>query len=60
MYLSLLSSNMFLLSVKQIKNIRNAYWNVQNGVSIVKAQKAALLSAKIKLASDKLVIKVGI
>jgi outer membrane protein len=42
------------------QNIRNAYWNVQNGVSIVKAQKAALLSAKTKLASDKLGYQVGI
>lgn len=42
------------------QNIRNAYWQVQNGVSIVLAQKAALKSAKTKLDSDRLGYQVGI
>ena len=42
------------------QNIRNAYWQVQNGVSIVLAQKAALKSAKSKLDSDQLGYQVGI
>lgn len=42
------------------QDVRNAYWQVQNGVSIVLAQKAALKSAKIKLDSDQLGYQVGI
>ncbi len=42
------------------QNTRNSFWQVQNGVSIVKAQKAALLSAKTKLDSDQLGYQVGI
>ncbi len=42
------------------QKIRNAYWQVQNGVSIVLAQKAALKSAKTKLDSDMLGYQVGI
>jgi outer membrane protein len=42
------------------QNIRNAFWQVQNGVSLVKAQKAALLSAKTKLDSDQLGYQVGV
>lgn len=42
------------------QNTKNAYWQVQNGVSIVKAQKAALLSAKTKLNADKLGYQVGV
>lgn len=46
-----------LLSVERQtdQNIKNAFWQVQNGVSIVKAQTQALKSAKIKLDSDRLV-----
>lgn|GEM_PF-2534544 len=40
--------------------IINAFYQVQNGVSIVKAQTQALKSAKLKLASDKIGYKVGI
>lgn len=42
------------------QNTRNTYWQVQNGVSIVKAQLAALKSAKIKLNSDQLGYQVGV
>lgn len=42
------------------QNTRNAYWAVFNGVSIVNAQKSALLSAKTKLNSDILGYKVGV
>lgn len=42
------------------QNIRNSYWQVQNGVSLVMAQKAALKSAKTKLDSDMLGYDVGI
>ena len=42
------------------QNIRNTYWQVQNGVSIVKAQQTALLSAKTKLNSDQLGYQVGV
>lgn len=41
------------------QNTRNTYWQVQNGVSIVKAQEAALKSAKTKLDSDQLGYQVG-
>lgn len=40
--------------------IINAFYQVQNGVSAVKAQAQALKSAKLKLASDKIGYKVGI
>ena len=39
---------------------RNSYWQVANGVEIVKAQKTALKSAKTKLDSDKLGYQVGL
>lgn len=42
------------------QNTRNAYWAVFNGVSIVNAQKSALLSARTKLNSDMLGYKVGV
>lgn len=42
------------------QNTRNTYWQVQNGVSIVKAQQAALKSAKTKLDSDQLGYQVGV
>lgn len=42
------------------QNIRNTYWQVQNGVSIVKAQQTALKSAKTKLDSDQLGYQVGV
>ena len=42
------------------QNIRNAFYQVQNGVSIVKAQTQALKSAKLKLEADKLGYQVGI
>ncbi len=40
--------------------IINAFYQVQNGVSIVKAQTQALKSAKLKLASNKTGYKIGI
>jgi len=51
-----------LVSVERTtdQNVRNAFWSVQNGVSLVLAQKAALKSAKTKLDSDKLGYQVGI
>ena len=42
------------------QNIQNVFWQVQNGVSIVKAQTQALLSAQIKLKSDRTGYSVGI
>ncbi len=42
------------------QNIRNTFWQVQNGVNLVKAQRTALKSAKIKLASDLLGYQVGV
>ncbi|MEN9946382.1 MAG: hypothetical protein RLZZ293_768 [Pseudomonadota bacterium] len=56
------SAQQYYLEVKRQteQNVRNAYWQVQNGVSIVKAQRAALLSAKTKLDSDKLGYQVGV
>lgn len=42
------------------QNLRNSYWSVQNGVSLVKAQQTALKSAKTKLDSDQLGYQVGI
>ncbi|HLX53975.1 MAG TPA: TolC family outer membrane protein [Aquella sp.] len=42
------------------QNIKNAFWQVQNGVSIVKAQTQALKSAKLKLDSDRLGYQVGV
>lgn len=40
--------------------IKNAFWQVSNGVRIVKARLVALNSAKLKLKSDKLGYSVGI
>lgn len=42
------------------QSTQNAFWQVQNGVSIVKAQTQALNSAKIKLKSDQTGYSVGI
>jgi outer membrane protein len=42
------------------QSIQNAFWQVQNGVSIVKAQTQALKSAQIKLKSDQTGYNVGI
>jgi outer membrane protein len=42
------------------QNTRNTYWQVQNGVNIVKAQETALKSAKTKLDSDQLGYQVGV
>ena len=42
------------------QQIQNAFWQVQNGVSLVEAQTQALKSAKIKLESDKLGYQVGV
>ena len=42
------------------QGVKNAFWQVHNGVSIVKAQKQALKSAKSKLDSDTLGYQVGI
>jgi outer membrane protein len=51
-----------LVSVQRTvdQNTRNTYWQVQNGVSIVKAQQTALKSAKTKLSSDELGYQVGV
>jgi outer membrane protein len=45
---------------KTDQEVRNSYWQVQNGVSLVEAQKAALVSSKTKLDSDQLGYQVGI
>lgn len=42
------------------QNTRNTYWQVENGVSLVKAQQTALKSAKVKLDSDQLGYQVGV
>ena len=42
------------------QDTRNTYWQVQNGVNIVKAQQTALKSAKTKLDSDQLGYQVGV
>ncbi|MEN9946393.1 MAG: hypothetical protein RLZZ293_779 [Pseudomonadota bacterium] len=42
------------------QDIRNSYWQVLNGVSLVKAQQASLKSAKTKLDSDQLGYQVGV
>lgn len=51
-----------LLSVERQtdQNIKNAFWQVQNGVSIVKAQSQSLKSAKLKLDSDRLGYQEGL
>ena len=51
-----------LVSVERTtdQNVQNTYWQVQNGVSIVKAQQTALKSAKSKLDSDQLGYQVGV
>jgi len=56
------SSTQQLVSVERQtdQDIRNAYWNVANGVNFALAQKAALKSAKTKLDSDRLGYQVGI
>lgn len=56
------SSTEQLVSVERQtdQDVRNAYWNVANGVNFVLAQQAALKSAKTKLDSDKLGYQVGI
>lgn len=59
---NLLATKQQLLSVERQtdQNIRNTFWQVQNGVSIVKAQKTAMQSAKTKLESDQLGYQVGV
>lgn len=42
------------------QNTRNTFWQVQNGVSIVRAQETAMKSAKTKLDSDQLGYQVGV
>ncbi len=42
------------------QNVKNAYWKIQNGVSIVKAQTQALKSAQVKLKSDETGYQVGV
>jgi outer membrane protein len=42
------------------QNIRNAFYQVKNGMSVVKAQIQALKSAKLKLNADKIGYQVGI
>ena len=42
------------------QNIQNSFWQVQNGVSIVKAQTQALKSAQIKLKSDQTGYTLGV
>lgn len=42
------------------QDTRNTYWQVENGVSLVKAQQTALKSAKTKLDSDQLGYQVGV
>jgi outer membrane protein len=42
------------------QNIRNSYWQVLNGVGLVKAQQTALKSATTKLDSDQLGYQVGV
>jgi outer membrane protein len=56
------ASQQQLLSVERQtdQNTRNTYWQVQNGVNIVKAQETALKSAKTKLDSDQLGYQVGV
>ena len=51
-----------LLSTKRNtqQDVQNAYWQVENGISLVKAQTQALKSATIKLKSDKTGYQVGI
>lgn len=45
---------------KTDQDTRNAFWTVQNGVDIVKAQTQALKSAALKLKSDKMGYEVGV
>jgi outer membrane protein len=56
------ASRQQLTSVKRQtdQSIKNAYWQVENGVSMVKAQAQALKSAQVKLNSDKMGYQVGI
>ncbi|MDD3265879.1 MAG: TolC family outer membrane protein [Burkholderiales bacterium] len=42
------------------QDIKNAYWQVRNGVALVNAQRSALESAKTKLKSDTLGYSVGV
>lgn len=42
------------------QDIKNAYWQVHNGVAIVEAQKTSLESSKTKLKSDTLGYSVGV
>lgn len=50
------------ISVERQTNqeIKNAYWQVRNGVALVNAQRSALESAKTKLKSDTLGYSVGV
>jgi outer membrane protein len=42
------------------QNIRNAFWQVYNGVSLIQAQQTALISMKTKLNSDQLGYQLGV
>ncbi len=59
---SLVAAKQQMVSVERQtdQNTRNTYWQVQNGVNIVKAQQTALKSAKTKLDSDQLGYQVGV
>jgi outer membrane protein len=52
--------NLLQLKRNTDRSTQNAFWLVQNGAIEVKAEEAALKSAKIKLESDKLGYKVGV
>ncbi len=51
-----------LISVKRqtSQQVQNAYWQVENGISLVKAQTQALKSSVVKLKSDKIGYKIGV
>lgn len=51
-----------LISVKRqtSQDVQNAYWQVQNGINLVKAQTQALKSSEIKLKSDKIGYRIGV
>lgn len=52
--------NLLQLKRNTDRSTQNAFWLVQNGTNEVRAQEAALKSAKIKLDSDTLGYKVGV
>lgn len=55
-------SNQQLVSTRRQtdQNVQNAFWQVENGVGLVKAQTQALKSAGLKLKADTIGYKVGI